>query len=78
MAFKSRNNVNIGPGSYDTNRQLTMFSGNGKYPLSNFSSNIGKTIPNTRCFYRCQRAGISPGPGTYNHHSIFIGGRYSK
>ena len=78
LAFKSRNNVNIGPGSYDTNRQLTMFSGNGKYPLSNFSSNIGKTIPNTRCFYRCSRAGISPGPGTYNHHSIFIGGRYSK
>ena len=78
LAFKNRNNINIGPGSYDTNRQLTMFSGNGKYPLSNFSSNIGKTIPNTRCFYRCPRIGVSPGPGTYNHHSIFIGGRYSK
>ena len=78
LAFKSRNNVNIGPGSYDTNRQLTMFSGNGKYALSNFSSQIGKTIPNTKCFYRCSRVGVSPGPGTYNHHSIFIGGRYSK
>lgn len=78
LAFKSRNNVNIGPGSYDTNRQLTMFSGNGKYALSNFSSNIGKTIPNSRCFYRCPRVGNSPGPGTYNHHSIFFGGRYSK
>ena len=78
LAFKSRNNVNIGPGSYDTNRQLTMFSGNGKYPLSNFSSNNGKTISNTKCFYRCPKPGFSPGPGTYNHHSIFIGGRYSK
>ena len=76
--FKNRNNVNVGPGSYDTNKQLTMFSGNGKYSLSTFSSNNGKTIPNTRCFYRSPRVGVSPGPGSYNHHSIFIGGRYSK
>ena len=78
LAFKSRNNVNIGPGSYDTNGQLTMFSGNGKYVLSNFSSNNSKTISNNKCLYRCHRVGVSPGPGTYNHHSIFIGGRYSK
>ncbi len=78
LAFKNRNNVNIGPGSYDTDRQLTMFSGNGKYALSNFPNNIGKTIPNTRLFYRCPKFGNFPGPGSYNHHSIFFGGRYSK
>ena len=78
LAFKNRNNVNVGPGSYETNNHLTMFSENRKYPLSTFSSNNGKTIPNTRCFYRCPKVGISPGPGSYNHHSIFIGGRYSK
>ena len=77
-AFKNRNNVNVGPGSYETNSQLTMFSGNGKYPLSSFSSNNGKTIPNTRCFYRYPKTRILPGPGSYNHYSIFIGGRYSK
>jgi len=77
-AFRNRNNVNVGPGSYDTNNRLTMFSGNGKYALSTFSSNNGKTIPNTRCFHRYARGGIYPGPGSYNHHSIFIGGRYSK
>ena len=77
-AFRNRNNVNVGPGSYDTNNRLTMFSGNGKYALSNFSSNNGKTIPNKRSFNRFIKGGISPGPGSYNHHSIFIGGRYSK
>jgi len=77
-AFRNRNNVNVGPGSYDTNNRLTMFSGNGKYALSTFSSNNGKTIPNTSCFHRYARGGIYPGPGSYNHHSIFIGGRYSK
>jgi len=76
--FKNRNNINTGPGSYDVNGQLTMFSGNGRYPLSTFSSNIGKTIPNTKLFYRHPKGGYSPGPGAYNHHSIFIGGRYSK
>ena len=66
------------PASYDTNNKLTMFSGNGKYPLSTFSSKIGKTMPNAKLFYKSDKIGYSPGPGTYNHHSIFIGGRYSK
>ena len=65
------------PGTYDTNNKLTMFSGNGKYALSTFSSKIGKSIPNSKLFYS-PKIGTSPGPGTYNHHSIFIGGRYSK
>ena len=71
-------NIRPEPGSYDTNNKLTMFSGNGKYALSTFSSKIGKTIPNTKFFYQNYKLGHSPGPGTYNHHSIFIGGRYSK
>ena len=71
-------NIRAEPATYNIDNQLTMFSGNGKYPISTFSSNIGKTIPNTRCFHRSLRGGISPGPGEYNHHSIFIGGRYSK
>ena len=33
---------------------------------------------NTKIFYQNNKLGYSPGPGTYNHHSIFIGGRYSK
>ena len=71
-------NIKAEPGSYNVNTQLTMFSGNGKYPVSTFSSNIGKTIPNTKCFHRNTRGRVIPGPGSYNHHSIFIGGRYSK
>jgi len=71
-------NVRPEPASYDTNNKLTMFSGDGKYALSTFSSKIGKTIPNSKLFYKSDKIGYSPGPGTYNHHSIFIGGRYSK
>lgn len=71
-------NVKPSPASYDTNNKLTMFSGNGKYALSTFSSKNGKTIPNTKFFYQSDKLGYAPGPGTYNHHSIFIGGRYSK
>ena len=71
-------NVKPEPASYDTNNKLTMFSGNGKYALSTFSSKIGKTIPKTKFFYNKDKIGYSPGPGTYNHYSIFIGGRYSK
>jgi hypothetical protein len=78
IAFRSRNNINVGPGSYDVNNRLTMFSGNGKYTLSNFSNNNAKTISNQKLLYRYPKYGISPGPGSYNHHSIFIGGRYSK
>ena len=71
-------NIKPEPGSYDTNNKLTMFSGNGKYALSTFSSKIGKSIPNKKFFAKSDKLGYSPGPGTYNHHSIFIGGRYSK
>lgn len=71
-------NVKPEPASYDTNNKLTMFSGNGKYALSTFSSKIGKKLPNTKFFNQNYKIGYSPGPGTYNHHSIFIGGRYSK
>ena len=71
-------NIRPDPGSYDTNNKLTMFSGTGKYALSTFKSKIAKTIPNTKFFYQNNKLGYSPGPGTYNHHSIFIGGRYSK
>lgn len=78
IAFRNRNNINVGPGSYETDKSLTMFSGNGKFAISTFKSNNGKTIPNKKSFHRYLRGGMYPGPGTYNHHSIFIGGRYSK
>ena len=71
-------NVRPEPATYDTNNKLTMFSGNGKYNLSTFSSKNGNTFPNTKLFYKNDKIRYSPGPGTYNHHSIFIGGRYSK
>ena len=54
-----------------------MFNGTGKYPVSRFNSNISKSISNSKYYSRIPK-GISPGPGAYNHHSIFIGGRYSK
>lgn len=68
------------PASYNVDSAVTMFSGNGRYPVSYFKSNISKTIPNAGKFTRCfaHKAYVSPGPGSYNHHSQFIGGRYSK
>ena len=78
--FTSRYGFNIKaePASYNTNTQVTMFNGTGKYPVSTFNSNISKSIANSKYYSRMPRGGVSPGPGAYNHHSIFIGGRYSK
>lgn len=67
------------PASYNVDSSVTMFKGNGRYPVSYFKSNISKTIPNAGKFPRCiGKTYVSPGPGAYNHHSQFIGGRYSK
>ena len=67
----SPENIRPEPGSYDINNTLTMFSGNGRYPISNFRSNISKTISKINIFSRNSNNFIYPGPGHYNHYSIF-------
>ena len=68
----SRSDFNIKPepASYNINDNLTMFSGNGYYALSRFRSNIAKSINKFRGLSKKIKF-IYPGPGEYNHHSIF-------
>ena len=63
-------NIKAEPGSYNINDTLTMFSGNGYYALSNFRSNISKSINNFRVLSKKIKF-IYPGPGEYNHYSVF-------
>jgi hypothetical protein len=69
--INSPENIRPDPGSYDINNTLTMFSGTGRYPISNFRSNISKTISKINVFSRNYNNFIYPGPGHYNHYSIF-------
>ena len=71
ICINSPENIRPEPGSYEINNTLTMFSGSGKYPLSNFRSNISKTISKINTFSKRNNNFISPGPGHYNHYSIF-------
>lgn len=66
-------NIRPDPTTYDVNRSVSMFTGTGKYPLSNFRSNISKSI--NKCSILGQKTSkkFSPGPGNYNHHSTFLG-----
>ena len=48
-----------------------MFNGSGKFPISNFRSNISKSIDKYRGLSRGRLKVIYPGPGYYNHYSIF-------
>lgn len=68
----SRSDFNIKPepASYNINDNLTMFSGNGYYALSRFRSNIAKSINKFRGLSKKIKF-LYPGPGEYNHHSIF-------
>ena len=69
--INSPENIRPDPGSYDINNTLTMFSGTGRYPISNFRSNISKIISKINIFSRNYNNFIYPGPGHYNHYSIF-------
>ena len=59
------------PGSYNIVNKITMFNGSGKFPISNFRSNISKSIDKYRGLSRGRLKVIYPGPGYYNHYSIF-------
>lgn len=71
IGVNNAENIRPAPGSYDINNTLTMFSGTGKYPLSTFRSNIAKTISKLNLFSRRNNNFIYPGPGHYNHYSMF-------
>ena len=63
-------NMKPEPGTYNINEALTMFTGSGKYPISKFRSNISKSIGKLRELSKRIKF-IYPGPGDYNHYSIF-------
>ena len=71
IGFINEWNMKPSPGSYNINNTLSMFSGNGKYPLSKFKSNISKSIDKYRGLSKGRIKFIYPGPGDYNHYSIF-------
>ena len=53
-----------------------MFNGTGKLPISTFKSNISKSINRANSLSKIGTKFIYPGPGHYNHHSIFMGHKY--
>ena len=69
-------NIKPEPSRYNINSTLSMFNGTGKYPLSVFKSNISKSINRSNSLSRIGLKFVSPGPGEYNHHSIFMGHKY--
>ena len=71
IGFTNEWNMKPCPGSYNINNTLTMFSGSGKYPISKFRSNISKSIDKYRGLSKGRIKFIYPGPGDYNHYSIF-------
>ena len=71
IGFTNEWNMKPCPGSYNINNTLTMFSGSGKYPVSKFRSNISKSIDKYRGLSKGRIKFIYPGPGDYNHYSIF-------
>ena len=64
-------NMKPSPGSYNINNCVTMFNKKGKFPISNFKSNISKTIDKYRGLSKGRIKFVYPGPGSYNHYSIF-------
>ena len=69
-------NIKPDPSRYNVNSSITMFNGNGKFPISIFKSNISKSINRSNSLSRNGIKFISPGPGHYNHHSIFMGHKF--
>ena len=66
-------NIKPDPGRYNVDSTTTMFKGTGKYPFSLFNSNISKSINKSNSLSRKVNYMNSPGPGHYNHYSIFRG-----
>ena len=64
-------NMKPEPASYNINNTLTMFTGNGIYPLSKFINNISKSFGKYRSLSKNKIKFIYPGPGEYNHYSLF-------
>ena len=73
---KSEWNIKPDPTTYDVNSTISMFKGTGIFPLSNFRSNLGKSINRSNSFSKNVFKFVTPGPGYYNHHSIFMGHKY--
>ena len=69
-------NIKPEPSRYNVNSTISMFSGTGKFPISNFKSNISKSINRSNSLSRVGMNYVSPGPGHYNHYSIFMGHKY--
>ena len=64
-------NMKPEPASYNINNTLSMFTGNGIYPLSKFRNNISKSFGKYRSLSKNKIKFIYPGPGEYNHYSLF-------
>ena len=64
-------NMKPEPASYNINNTLTMFTGNGIYPLSKFRNNISKSFGKYGGLSKNKIKFVYPGPGEYNHYSLF-------
>ena len=69
-------NIKPDPARYNINSSVSMFNGTGKFPISTFKSNISKSINRSNSLSKIGIKFIYPGPGHYNHHSIFMGHKY--
>jgi len=69
-------NIKPDPARYNINSSVSMFNGTGKIPISTFKSNISKSINRSNSLSKIGIKFIYPGPGHYNHHSIFMGHKY--
>lgn len=69
-------NIKPDPARYNINSSVSMFNGTGKFPISTFKSNISKSINRSNSLSKMGIKFIYPGPGHYNHHSIFMGHKY--
>ena len=69
-------NIKPDPARYNINSSVSMFNGTGKLPISTFKSNISKSINRSNSLSKIGIKFIYPGPGHYNHHSIFMGHKY--
>ena len=69
-------NIKPDPARHNINSSVSMFNGTGKFPISTFKSNISKSINRSNSLSKMGIKFIYPGPGHYNHHSIFMGHKY--
>ncbi len=74
---ESKSNVNDipAPNAYDL-KNFSMFNGTGKVLTGNFNSNLAKTMGKRVNNVINFNKKITPGPGHYNHYTIFGGKNY--